>query len=78
MSRIMAAKVNHFSIAVDGSLFIFSTMMAEVTFHQPGLSMVGIDFENSIQENLGDFPAFFRDCACGVLSIYTNLRFATI
>jgi hypothetical protein len=62
----MAAKMNDFSIAVDSSLFIFSTMMAEVAFHQPRFGMVRIDIEYSIKKDLCDFPAFFRDCACSV------------
>lgn len=59
MARFRTAKIQHFAITVNGHLFILTTMMPEVSFHQPRLSMLGIDVENPIDKDLRYFPSFF-------------------
>ena len=66
MTRIATAKVDDFAIAVDSGLFIFSTVMSEMTLHQPRFSVVWIDLQNTIDKYLCDFPSFFGNCASGV------------
>jgi len=66
MAGIRTAKVDHFSITVDGSLLIFATMMSQMAFHQPRFSVVWIDIQYPINENLSDFPSFFRNCTRSV------------
>jgi hypothetical protein len=69
----MATKIDDFAVTVDCRLFIFTTMMPQMTFHEPGLGMAWIDFQNPIDEYLCNFPSFFRNCPSGVRSIDTNL-----
>jgi hypothetical protein len=73
MAGILTAKVDDFAVTVDGGLFIFTTMMPQMTLHEPGLSMMGINLENTVDEYLRDFPSFFGNCSGGVRSINTNL-----
>ena len=58
--------MNDFSIAIDSHLFIFPAVLAQMTLHEPGLGMAGIDCQNAIQKYLGNVPAFFGDCTCCV------------
>ena len=59
MNGIWPAKIDYFAVTVDCSSFIFTTMMSEVTLHQPCLGMMWIDFQNSIDKDFGNFPPFF-------------------
>ncbi len=70
----MTAKIDDFSITIDSSLFIFSTVMTEVALHQPGLGVVRIYLQDSIEEDFGDIPPFLRDCPRSVRTINPNLR----
>jgi len=74
MAGIRAAKVDDFSITVDGSLLILATVMSQMTFHQPCFGVMRIHIQNAINENLSDFPSFFGNRACCVRSIDTDLR----
>jgi len=73
MYRIVTAKSDDFAITIDGSLFIFSTMMTEVAFHQPGLGVVRIYFQDSIEEDFSNIPSFLRDCPRCVRTVNPNL-----
>ena len=66
MGRIPATKVNDFSVAVDGSLLIFTTVVSEMPFHQPRLGVMRIDIQNTVEKYLGNFPTFFRNRSCCV------------
>ena len=59
MHRIRTAKIDDFSVAVDGCSFIFTAVVSKMTFHQPCLGMVWIDLQNAIDKYLGNFPTFF-------------------
>jgi hypothetical protein len=61
MRRIRAAKIDDFAVTVDRSLFIFSAVMSEMTLHQPRLGTVWINLQNTVDENLRNFPTFFGD-----------------
>ena len=66
MVGFLTAKVDDFAVTVDCSLLIFATMRSQVTLHQPCLGMIRIDIEYSVDENLGNFPSFFRNCSCSM------------
>jgi hypothetical protein len=66
MDRIRTTNIDDFAVTVNGRLLIFTTVMSEMTFHQPCLGMMRINLENTINEDLGDFPSFFRNRTCGV------------
>ena len=72
MIHVVTAKSDDFAVAANRFELVFAAMMAEVTFHQPRLGVVGIDIENSIEEYLGYLPALLRNSAHGVPSIYRN------
>ena len=74
MSRIWAAEIDHFAVAVDCSLLIFATVMPKMTLHQPRLGMMRIDVQNAIDEYLGDFPTFFGYRPRSVRPIDADLR----
>ena len=61
-----ATKVDDFSVTVDGSLLIFTTMVSEMPFHEPRLSVTRIDVQNSVNKYLGNLPTFFRNRSCCV------------
>ena len=73
MTGILTTEIDVFAVTVDRSLFIFTTMMPQMTLHEPGLGMVGIDLQNTIDEYLRNLPSFFRNRSGGVRSIDTNL-----
>jgi hypothetical protein len=74
MNRIWTTKVDNFAVTVDCSLFIFATVMPEMTFHQPGLSMVRIDLQYAVNKDLGNLPTFFRNRTCRVGPVDADLR----
>jgi len=74
MHRIWAAKIDDFAVTVDRSLFIFTTVMSEVALHQPRLSMVWINLQNTVDKDLGNFPPFFGNRTCCVRPINADLR----
>ena len=74
MTRIKTAEGDDFSVTVDSSFIIFSTVMSEMAFHEPRLGMMRIDGQNSIDEYLSDFPPFFGNRPCSVRAIDTYLR----
>jgi len=78
MHGIWAAKINDFSVTVDCSLFIFTTMVSEVTLHQPRLSMVWINFQNTIDKDLCNFPSFFRNRTCCMRPVDADLRILVV
>lgn len=49
-------------------------MVSEVTFHQPCFCVMWIYFQNTVKENLCDFPSFFGNRTRCVGSIHSNLR----
>jgi len=55
-------------------MFIFSTVLSDVTLHQPGLGVSRINAEDSIEEDLCDVPSFFRHRTSSVGPIDSNLR----
>ena len=59
MNRIWPAKIDYFAVTVNCSSFIFTTVMSEVTLHQPCLGMMWIDLQNSVDKYFGNFPPFF-------------------
>ena len=59
MRGIPATKVEYFTVTVDRRLLIFPTVMSEMSFHQPGLGVVWINFQYAVNEDLGDFPSLF-------------------
>ena len=58
MYRIMTAKSDDFAITIDGGLLIFSTVLTEVTLHQPRFSVAGIYLQDSIEEDFSNIPSF--------------------
>ena len=73
MTRLRATKVQNFAVTVDRCLLIFTTVMSKVTFHQPCLSMMWVDLQNTVNENLGNFPSFFGNSTSSVRPINTDL-----
>jgi len=73
MYRIMAAKSDDFAITIDGGLLIISTVLAEVSLHQPGFGVVRIYLQDSVEEDLGNIPSFLGNCSCGVRTVNSNL-----
>ena len=61
MGRIMTTKIDHFSVTIDRSSFIVTTVMPQMTFHQPRLGVLRIDFQNTVEKYLGNIPAFVRN-----------------
>ena len=59
-------------------MFIFSAMLSKMTLHQPGLGMVWIYAENSIEEDLCNVPSLFRHRTSGMRSIDANMRVITV
>jgi hypothetical protein len=59
MPGIRTAEIDDFAVAVDGGLFILSTMVSEMTFHEPRFCVVWINLENTVDEYLRNFPSFF-------------------
>ena len=41
-------------------------MVAQMTFHEPGLGVPRIDGQDAIQKYLGHIPAFFGNCTRSV------------
>jgi len=74
MGRVIAAKIDHFSKTIDRSSFILTTVMPQMTFHQPRFGVLGIDFQNTIEKNLRNIPAFFRNRSGCMRTINPNLR----
>lgn len=66
MFWIISTKMNDFPITIDSHLFIFLAVLAQVTLHEPGLGVPGIDSQNSIQKDFGYVPTFFGDCTCSM------------
>lgn len=66
VSRIRTAESDDFAIANDRSFFIFPAVLTQVTLHQPGFCVVRIDFQNAIEEDLGNAPTFLRNRSSGV------------
>ena len=62
MTRLRTTKIQHFAVAVDSRQLIFTTVMSEMTFHQPCLSMMWIYLQYSINKDFCDFPPFFGNC----------------
>jgi hypothetical protein len=73
MTGIRTAEIDHFAVTINGSLLIFATVMSEMTFHQPRLSMMRVDLENTVNEYLRNFPPFFGNCPRSVRPVDTNL-----
>jgi len=59
MDRLWATKCDHFSEAIHCCIFIVLTMLTQMTLHQPGLGMMRIDAQNSIDEDFSNVPTFF-------------------
>lgn len=74
MTGTRTTKCNDFSVTVDGCLLIFATVMAEMAFHEPCLGVMRIDVQNAVDEYLGNFPPFFRNCPRRVCTVDANLR----
>lgn len=73
MTGIRTAESDHFAVAVDCSLLIFATVMSEMTLHQPGLGMMRIDIQDTVDEDLSDLPTFFGNRSCSVRPVDTDL-----
>lgn len=69
MIQVVGAKCDDFAIAANGLPLVLVTVVMQKALHQPRFSVVWVDIENSIEKDLGYFPAFFGDCACSVASI---------
>ena len=74
MNRICSAKVDDFAVTVDRSLFIFTTVMSKMTFHQPRLGMVWIYLQDAIDKYLGNFPTFLGNRTCCMRPVDADLR----
>jgi len=74
MHRIWATKIDNFSVTVDCRPFIFTTVMSEMTLHQPRLGMMWINVQDAIDKYLGDFPPFFGNCTCCMRPVDADLR----
>jgi hypothetical protein len=68
----VTTKRDDFAVTANRFVLVFVAMMAQVTLHQPRFSVVGIDVENSIEEDLGYLPTLLRNSARGMPSIYRN------
>jgi len=66
MYLVMTAKSDDFAITIDRRLLIFSTMLTEVSLHQPGFCVVWIYLQDLVEEDLGDIPSFFGYCPSSV------------
>ena len=77
MEGIRTAKCDYFLITKNSRMFVFSTMLTEMTFHQPRFSMMCINAEDSIKKDLSNLPTFFRHRTGSVRSIDSNLRVIT-
>jgi hypothetical protein len=59
MAGIRTTKVDHFAVTVDCGSLIFTTVVSEMTFHQPCLGVMRIYIQNAVNEDLRNFPSFF-------------------
>jgi len=59
MVGFTATKIDDFTVTVDCSLLIFTTMMSQMTFHQPCFRVIRVNVQYSVDEDFGDFPSFF-------------------
>lgn len=73
MRRIRPAKVDNFPITIDCCLFIFTTMMSQMTLHQPRFGMVWIYRQDAVEKNLCNLPSFLGNCASSMGTIDTDL-----
>jgi hypothetical protein len=78
MRRIRAAKIDDFTVTVDRGLFIFTAVMSEVTLHQPRLGTVWINLQDTVNENLGNFPTFFGDRTRCMRPVDADLRIVVV
>ena len=77
MGEIVSAECDDLSVAFDGGQIVFVTVVAHESLHEPRFSVVRIDVENPIEKDLGNVPAFFRDCAGDVAPVDANHRVVT-
>jgi hypothetical protein len=72
MVEVMPAERYDFFVTANSEFIIFVTVVSEKAFHEPGLGVVRIYVEDSVEEYLGDLPPFFRYCPGGMATIYTD------
>ena len=66
MYVVMTAKIDDFAITIDSRLLILSTVMTEVSLHQPGFCVLGIYLQNLVEKDLGNIPSFLGYCPSSV------------
>lgn len=74
MREIVSAECDDLSIALHGRQVIFVAMVAQEPLHEPGLGVMGIDVENSVEKDLSNVPAFFGYCAGDVTPVDADHR----
>jgi hypothetical protein len=72
MGEIVPAECDDLSVTFHGGQVVFVAVVAQESLHEPRFSVVGVDVENPIEKDLGNVPAFFRDCAGDVPSVDAN------
>jgi len=77
MCEIVPAECDDLSIALHSRQVVFVAVVAQEPLHEPGLGVVGIHVENSVEKNLGNVPSFLGDCAGDVTPVHANHRVVT-
>lgn len=55
-------------------MIVFPTVLAKKTLHQPRFRQHWGNIENTVEKDLRNFPAFFRNRTGSVSAIHTNDR----
>lgn len=58
MGEIFTAKRDHFAVAMDRGVIVFTAILAQKTFHQPGFGECRRHVENAIEKDLRNLPSF--------------------
>jgi len=77
MLGVFSTEIEDFTITIYGCLIIFSTVLAEMALHEPGLCVSWIYGQNAIEKDFCNIPTFFRDCSRSVGSINANMGITT-
>ena len=74
MCEIVPAECDDLSIALHSRQVVFVAVVAQEPLHEPGLGVVGIHVENSVEKNLGNVPSFLGYCAGDMTPIDADHR----
>jgi hypothetical protein len=62
MHIVMTTKIDDFAITIDSRLLILSTVLTEVSLHQPGFCVPWIYLQNLVEKDFGNIPSFLGNC----------------